>query len=143
VTHILGVLLIAYGVYELIGFSMPSPQGHGWTYVVGFLSGILTGAYNTGGPPVVMYASASRWPTLQFKCNLQIYFMAIGYFLIAAHFASGNVTPLVWSYILAAAPGMLIGFFIGVRLGNRLSPHRFRYFVLTLIILLGVRLLFT
>lgn len=143
VTHILGILLVVYGIYELIGFSMPLPQGRRWTYIVGFLSGVLTGAYNTGGPPVVMYASASRWPLLQFKCNLQVYFMAVGYFLIAAHFASGNVTPLVWHYIVAAAPGTLLGFFLGVRLGNRLSSQRFRYLILILITLLGIRLLFT
>jgi uncharacterized membrane protein YfcA len=90
-----------------------------------------------------MYASASRWPTAQFKCNLQLYFMAIGYVLIAAHLSSGNVTPLVWHYILAAAPGTLIGFLLGVRLSSRLSPAHFRRLILLLVVLLGARLLLT
>ena len=53
VTRVLGVLLVAYAIYALWGLALPPLRHRAWAFVVGFTSGILTGAYNTGGPPVV------------------------------------------------------------------------------------------
>ena len=46
----------------------------------GFFAGILGGAYNTNGPPVVIYGSLRKWSPATFRATLQ------GYFFMAAFF---------------------------------------------------------
>ena len=53
--------------------------------MAGLLSGILTGAYNVGGPPVVIYADARRWTPDAVRSNLQSFFLLKGVMLVGVH----------------------------------------------------------
>ena len=57
VLTILGVVIVGYAVYGLLKLKLPRLDGAFWPYLVGFLSGVLGGAYNTSGPPVVIYGN--------------------------------------------------------------------------------------
>jgi len=48
---ILGLGLVAYGLYALFTPRLPQIRNPRWAYGFGFVAGLLTGAYNTGGPP--------------------------------------------------------------------------------------------
>ncbi len=74
---ILGCVLVGYAVYALLGRPLPSLKSNGWAYGTGFVAGMLGGAYNTSGPPVVIYGDAQRWPPAEFKSNLQGFFLVI------------------------------------------------------------------
>src|SRR2546423_2318549 len=68
---VLGVLLILYGLYSLLAPRLPELQSERTAYVFGFVAGVLGGAYNTNGPPVVVYAALRRWPPEHFRATLQ------------------------------------------------------------------------
>ena len=70
----LGVLIVAYALYALIGPAIPSLQAKAWIYGTGFASGILFGSYNLPGPPVVLYGNSQHWPQEKFKSNLISFF---------------------------------------------------------------------
>ncbi len=141
VTRVLGVLLIAYALYSLTGLRLPPVTSQGWAHVFGFSAGILTGAYNAGGPPVVVYGSACAWSPDRFKANMQTFFFLMGVVVVVSHAISRNLTPEVWQIALFALPGLLLGNFAGVRLGRFCPPDLFRKLVLILLIVLGVQLL--
>jgi len=57
---VLGVLLIAYGAYGLLGLKLPVVTTDRFASLFGFVAGILGGAYNTNGPLVVVYGTLKR-----------------------------------------------------------------------------------
>ncbi len=142
ITPILGVVILGYALYALFSPRLPRLAGRAWAYGFGFIGGILGGAYNTSGPPVIIYGSCRRWPPDEFKGNIQGYFIPITLLALAAHGVSGNYTTAVWQNFLWAIPGIILGLIGGFFISGRLDPGRFRKIVLILLVILGMRLLF-
>jgi uncharacterized membrane protein YfcA len=138
----LGVVAAGYGAYSLFRFPLPEIRRPAWGFGFGFISGLLSGAYNTGGPPVVIYGTMSGWQPINFKSNLQSMFILNSLLIVGAHLLQGHMTQAVGTDYLAAMPGALLGLWIGWRLDKRVAPERFRQLVLVMLIALGLRLIF-
>ena len=138
---ILGLLLVVYSLYALIGFRLPNLSHPIWAWMTGLASGLLGGAYNTAGPPIVVYGNCRGWDAAQFKSNLSSFFLINSLFVTASHFASGNFTPDVTRTILFCLPATVLGFILGQSMDKWLDPGRFRKIVLVLLIVLGTRLM--
>jgi uncharacterized membrane protein YfcA len=141
VTAVLGIILLAYSLYALLGVALPQLNHPGWAYGFGFLSGLLGGAYNTSGPPVIIYGTCQRWPPAEFKSNLQGFFILISSLAAIGHIVTGNMTTAVWQNYLYALPGIALGIAIGLSLDKRMNPQRFRHIILVLLLILGLRLI--
>ena len=139
---ILGCVLVGYALYALLGQPLPGLKSNGWAYGTGFVAGMLGGAYNTSGPPVVIYGDAQRWPPAEFKSNLQGFFLVINVFVIAGHALSGNLTQRVWTGYLWVLPAIALGILLGTWLDGRINRAVFRKLVLFLLILMGARMIF-
>jgi uncharacterized membrane protein YfcA len=137
---VLGIVIAGYAVYGLLVVRLPELKNPAWTYIAGFVAGLLGGAYNTSGPPVVIYGDCRRWAPAEFKSNLQGFFMATDLFVIANHAWRGNITSEVWKYYLWALPAIGLGVLAGTSLDRRLNPQTFRKVVLSLLLGLGLRL---
>ncbi len=142
VTTALGILLVGYGLYALSNLKLPELASRGWAYLFGFTAGILAGAYNTSGPPVVVYGNCRRWTPDVFKSNLQGFFVVNGLVVILTHALTGNYTTAVWQEFLWSLPGMAVGLLAGFVLSKRINPDLFRKIVLVMLIILGLRLIF-
>jgi len=142
ITAVLGLLILLYALYALSGLRLPRLAHQAWGYGFGFVAGVLGGAYNISGPPVIIYGNCRQWPPAEFKSNLQGFFVVSSYTVIAVHALSGNFTPVVWRNFLIALPAMLLALFVGLRLDMHLNPERFRRIVLVVLIVLGASLLF-
>ena len=138
---ILGGILVSYSLYALLNLRLPLMKHPAWAYGIGFLAGMLGGAYNTSGPPVVIYGDAQRWEPAEFKSNLQGFFLVTSLFVIAGHAISGNLTSPVGRSYLLALPVILLGIVAGTRLDGRLNPALFRKMVLVLLIVMGARMI--
>jgi hypothetical protein len=143
VNKILGLVVAGYALYALFAPSLPDLAGKAWAYLCGFTAGILGGAYNTGGPPVVIYGNSRGWPPDAFKGNLQGFFFINGLIVIAVHGLSGNLTGDVFQNILYALPGLILGLGAGFLFSKRLDPQLFSKIVLVALVFLGASLLFT
>ncbi len=140
ITTILGLIVAGYALYALFGPHLPELRQPAWAYGFGFLGGVLSGAYNTSGPPVIIYGTCRRWEPTTFKGNLQAYFLLNSLFTLSAHLISGNFTAVVWQNYLWAVPGVALGLVVGKWVDGRLNPTQFRKGVLVLLVLLGIRL---
>lgn len=138
---ILGFVLTAYALYALTGFRPPALSHPVWAWVFGFVGGLLGGAYNTSGPPVVVYGNCRRWSPQEFKSNLSGYFVVNSVMVVSTHWLSGNFTSEVTSNFLLALPALLLGFLFGQGMDKWLNPELFRKLVLVLLVLLGARLM--
>jgi hypothetical protein len=141
VLTVLGIVIAGYAIYGLLRLRLPELRSSLWGYGAGFLSGVLGGAYNTAGPPVVMYGHCKRWPPEEFRGNLQGFFLVIDVLVVANHAVLGNVTPEVWrNYLIVLAP-IFLGFILGTRLAARIDPALYSRIVLVMLVILGVRLI--
>lgn len=142
VLTLLGVVITIYALYALFKPALPEIKRPGWAYGFGFLGGLLSGAYNTSGPPVIIYGNCRRWRTAEFKSNLQGYFLLNSMIVTSTHALSHNVTSLVLKNYLLVLPVIGLGLCAGLSLDKYLNPVLFRKIVLGLLALLGIRLLF-
>lgn len=139
---VLGVVIAGYAVYALLGLKLPSLENPLWAYFSGLLGGILGGAYNTSGPPVIVYGDCRRWPPDVFKSNLQGYFIISSLVVAGSHALSGNFSPLVWRTFWWSLPFIGVGLLAGLSLDRWLNSVTFRRVVLVLLVLMGIRLMF-
>ena len=149
IMHLLGGLLIAYSVYAL--FVEPrllaNPQkarssSRFLSLLVGLTSGVLGGAFNTGGPPLIVYGDWLRWPKERFKAIVQGVFITNGSIIITGHIISGNLNATMLPYVAVALPGILLGLWAGHHIDKYINPIQFRRIVLCLLLVMGASLAF-
>lgn len=142
VKAILGVVLILFGLYNLITPRLPTLQRQGFAYIFGFVSGILGGAYNTNGPPIVVYSALRRWPPERFRATLQGYFFPSGILLLLGHGLTGSLTQEVLRFYGYSLPFILLAILLGGKFNQVIPRGRFERFIHAFLVLIGVYLLF-
>lgn len=141
VKAILAALIIGYSLYSLARPTLPRLKNERMAYLFGFFSGVLGGAYNTAGPPLVIYGTARRWAAVSFRATMQSAFLPISTFIVVCHGFSGNVTKQVWIYFGLCLPAAVVGVVLGKKINRRFHNDRFIVAVYLLLILIGVALL--
>jgi uncharacterized membrane protein YfcA len=138
VKFVLGVLLIVYGLYSLLAPRLPTVRGEGLAYVFGFAAGVLGGAYNTNGPPVVVYGALKGWPPEYFRATLQGCFLLTGLMILVGHGVAGLWTPEVLRLYGFSLPAVMLAVFAGERLNRRLPREAFGRVVYAFLVVMGV-----
>ena len=139
---ILGIIIAAYAVYALFELKPPALSHPAWGFFFGLLAGMLGGAYNTSGPPVVVYGNSRRWMPAEFKSNLQGFFLLNSVLVVSGHALSHHFSQAVIQNYLIALPALALGILAGVSLDRMVNPGIFRKIVLILLIVTGVRMIF-
>lgn len=142
VRMLLGVVLVCYASYSLVGPRLPVVSAIPWAYGLGFVAGILGGAYNTNGPPVVLYGALQRWPGNRFRATLQGYFLPATLLVCAGHGFTGLWTGRVWALYLLSLPLVLFATFAGLRIAGAIPEKRFTAVLHAALMFLGVVLIF-
>lgn len=138
---VLGVVLVLYAAYALMELHLPRLAHPAWAVGAGFISGLLSGAYNVGGPPLVMYAGCQQWSPQEFKGNLQGIFLVNSLSVIVVHLVAGHYQPVVIANYVIALPALAIGIVAGLTSDRWLNPVLFRRAVLVLLIGIGINLI--
>ena len=134
----LGLLLIGYGLFNLFTRGLPEIKQIWLAYPFGFVSGILGGAYNTNGPPLVIYGTLQRWPPEQFRATLQGAFFFTNFAILAGHALAGLWTQQVWLLFLYTSPAVLVAIFAGRAINTRIPQKLFARIVYVVLVVLGV-----
>jgi hypothetical protein len=109
----LGLGLIGFGLYRLLQLPVPTLHRLTWAYPFGLVAGVLGGAYNTGGPPIVLYATMNRWPPETFLATLQSCFVVTGLGVIVSHGWGGLWTGQVFQLFALSLPIVLLSVGLG------------------------------
>ena len=137
----LAVIIICFSTYSLIKPRLTAIKSENPAYVFGFLAGVFGGAYNTNGPPVVIYGSLRKWAPASFRATLQGYFFMAGIFICLGHGFTGLWTHTVLSFYLCSLPLVLVFIYIGGRLNRSIPQGKFDRIIHSLLIVIGVFLL--
>jgi len=138
---ILALVIIAFSLYKLFKPKLFALANDKLACVFGLASGILGGAYNTNGPPVVIYGTLRRWDPEKFRATLQGYFFPTGALIAIGHCIGGLWTrPVLLNYAISL-PVMLVAIFLGGRINRRIPKARFDNYIYAFLVILGACLL--
>ncbi|CAN5829517.1 sulfite exporter TauE/SafE family protein [soil metagenome] len=134
----LGALLLIYCLYSLLMPELPLMQDGLLTAGFGLISGLLTGAFNTGGPPVVIYGTLRRWSPEEFRSTLQLYFLVTSAFAMLGHAVAGLWTSKILWFYLASLPALLLGLYLGDKINLMIPKQLFNRIIYGMLIVTGL-----
>ena len=137
-TGVLGVILIAYATWSLRRGEKSSVRvSPRWGPVFGITGGILGGAFNSSGPPVVLYATLQDWDKGETVGTLQAFFLCQGALTISGFVYKGLITTETLTWNLWMLPVLVFGIWIGDRLHHTIDEATFRRVVLIGLMAMG------
>jgi len=137
---VLAALIVGFALYRLFSPRLFSLRSEKTAPLFGFFGGVLGGAYNTSGPPVIIYGSLRGWSPENYRASLQGYFVPAGAFALVGQAAAGLWTGPVLRLYLASLPGILVALLLGGLLHRTLPQGKFDRFVYLLLLAIGVLL---
>lgn len=138
----LGMLILLYGLFGLAWPGVRVKSERGWVpWAVGWTAGVLGGAYNTNGPPVVAYGMLRGWPPEGFRTTLQGYFLPTGLAILAGHGLAGMWTGEVVKLYLYSLPAIGLGVVLGGLVNRKLTHDLFAKLVYGFLAAMGTALL--
>lgn len=142
VRRILGAILILTAVF-LIVFSkrihLSASPVNG--LIVGALSGFLSGLFNLGGPPMVVYFMSVTDDKLEFNATLQYYFTINGVLILFLHLLSGHFTTIVLQFSIIALAAVMVGAVLGYALFKKMTFSAIRRAINGFMVVFGIYLL--
>jgi len=105
---------------------------------VGVASGLLNGALNEGGPPVIIFVTLQGWGKDDAKATLQFFFLFVQVLTIAQLVAHGVLQPYHLYYDAVGLPAAALGIGVGVAVYNRLDVVLFTRIVVAAMLVTGV-----
>jgi len=139
---ILALVILLFSVYKLAKPRLMRLKTEITSWFFGFTAGILGGAYNTNGPPVIIYGTMRKWTPAEFRATMQGYFLVTGLFIMLGHWGTDLWTPEVFRLYLTCLPVILFSIVAGSYLHNRIPKGRFEGYVYYLLIAISLVLLF-
>jgi hypothetical protein len=137
----LALMILAFSTFALSGRGKMKLSSDRPAVLFGFCAGMLAGAYNAPGPPLVVFATLRQWPADRFRATLQGYFLFSSTAVLAVHGAAGLWNATVFRYCLWSFPLILVALVLGHRLNRRIDYHRFSRLVHGFLIVIAVALL--
>jgi hypothetical protein len=138
---ILGFIVLFFAIYSLLKPKIHRLKGEKYSWIFGFIAGILGGAYNTNGPPIVIYSSLKKWNPQNFRATLQGYFFTTGIMVVVGHGIAGNFTNDVLSYFAYCIPIVILAVVLGARINKKIPVDRFHKFIYIILVVLGSMLI--
>jgi uncharacterized protein len=139
----LGILIVAFSVYSLLGRRPPElkTDSKAWLLGCGFAAGVIGGAYGMNGPPLVIYGAMRRWSAQHFRATLQAYFLPASVIGMFGYWLAGLWVPAVTHYYLLCLPVLLPAVWLGRVVNHRLHGDAFLKYVYVGLAGIGVVLL--
>jgi len=134
---VLGIVVL-FGVFLSIkGFDLQRlPKA--FDYAMGVVSGVLSTATSTNGPPLVFLLHARHFEPQDFRAVLNRVFTFLNFLTLVIFTVAGKMTGEALRLALFSIPVMGTGVFIGTRLRTRVNPDHFRNLVIGLLTLSGL-----
>ena len=111
------------------------------SFAFGIVSGILGGAYNSNGPPIIMYGTLRKWTPEEFRLLLQGVFLPTNLFIIIGHGLAGLWTGEVIRLGLISMPVIFVAVIIGNILNKKLKADKFTKLIYYFLIGIGLILI--
>jgi uncharacterized membrane protein YfcA len=138
--RLLGVVLMGIAVAEFLqkrfaALRIPERSGS----IFGLVGGVLAGAFNVGGPPVVVYAYSMRWSKVETVAILQTVFLSGGLVRNLLMMQAGEYNASLLTLVAWSLPASILAVWLGKLTLDRLPRSALKAFVFLLIFVIGLR----
>lgn len=140
---ILGIVLVIFAVYKALKPNMLQLKTERTAIVFGLLGGILGGAYNTNGPPIIIYGTLRQWDPKKFRAILQALFLPVNISIVIGHAFSGLWNKEVFVYLLYSFPIVVLAILLGSFLNKKIQAEKFTKIIYLMLIAIGIILIIT
>ncbi|MEC9002736.1 MAG: sulfite exporter TauE/SafE family protein [Planctomycetota bacterium] len=141
VKGVLAAVIIGFAGYRLLSPRLLRLNNDRWAFGFGYTAGLLGGAYNAQGPPIVIYGVMQGWSATSFRATMQGFFVPTTMVLLVCHWQAGLWTREVGLDVLVALPFVVLAIPIGKYFNRRLEQGRFERYVDLLLLVIGIALL--
>ena len=135
----LGVVLIGLSIYFLFFNNRihikPTVKNGA---IAGGVSGILTGLFSTGGPPIVLYLMNALKDNVSYFASTQFYFGTTGIYSTLVRFFNGIITLEVIICAAVGFAGSIAGNLIGKKVFDKLNAEKLRRIIYFGMIISGI-----
>ncbi|SHI75696.1 sulfite exporter TauE/SafE family protein [Desulfosporosinus lacus] len=108
------------------------------TILVGIVSGFMGGSTSLSGPPVVFFLTNQQQDKEAFRANLVRFFCFGNIATLIIMYYMDALDTGIFSHLIYAIPGVLIGVWLGEKTFAKVSPKFFRWLTLSIIFICGV-----
>lgn len=140
---IVGFFIVLFALALWKGYSVKIKKEKLALIPVGFSSGLLNGSLSLMGPPVVLFLTNQGEDKTTFRANITAYALILNLITITSFSLGGLIDKEVITYIISFSPALILGTFIGIKIGNNVKQALFKKFTLLLIIVSGLSAIFT
>jgi hypothetical protein len=140
IVRILGIILMLIALAEFLqsrykgSWRLPEKSAG----LFGLIGGVITGAFNVGGPPIVIYAYSRCWSKTETVAILQSVFLTGSITRNALMWQSGEYTKDLLFLVLCSLPTALLGIWLGKKTLDRFPQLWLRRVVFALIFIIGL-----
>ncbi len=106
--------------------------------LAGAFSGLLNGSISMSGPPIILFLRNDDQDKDQFRKNLTSLFFLLNILTTGVFILTGQLNASVMTTGLQLFPALLLGTWLGVRLGNNSNEALFKKLTLALILIMGI-----
>lgn len=138
---ILGIIILAFVILSFYKVFKPRNLNPKWGYFYGFMSGLMGGAFNTSGPPVIIYFYLNGKEKVDMKAALTGYFTLNTIMIIISHAVGGLTTMNTVKTALYCLPGVLAGIYFGHKLFNKIPQKIYNKVILIFLGILSILLI--
>lgn len=136
-----GIVVMLIGIWKMIQKKQQVNENKSLGYVALILSGLMQGMFTSGGPFMVIYASAAMKDKDEFRASISTVWTILNIFMVMDMYRQGmytayNVSLTAWSII-----PVCIAIYIGNRINKKIKQETFIKLVYILLIISGALLL--
>ncbi len=134
----IGVMTCLTGFFFLKGFRKEIKNEHLASAPIGFVSGIMSGSINMGGPPVILFFANQNVPRQVFRANIVAYFFTLQVMAVPFLLTNGIMTTHAFTAGVIMLPALIIGGLAGASFADNVDDLVVRRITLVIVTFAGV-----
>lgn len=108
------------------------------TIIILIFGGLFQGAFGSGGPLVVTYASKALPKKNNFRATLCMLWVTLNAIMVVQNISTGIITPDIWKLFLVLVPFLVVGAFLGNWAHHHIKDSHFTTVVYCVLVVSGI-----
>lgn len=139
---ILGIIIVVFVFLSVFKIIKQRNISTNWGYLFGLASGLLGGALNTNGPPILIYFYLNGYDKFKQKASITGFFLIASVFIVSSHALTGITSTSTLKNFGYALPFILSGISLGSRAFGKISTLIYDRIILGFLFLVSIYLIF-